>query len=60
MTKITKEEFEAYEKVRRSGVTNMYAVNVVSSYSGLSKNKIIDIMKNYDALMKQYPNVRRQ
>lgn len=57
--KITKEEFEAYEKVRSSGVTNMFAANVVEELSGLSKDKIIAIMKGYSELMETYPEVRK-
>jgi len=59
MEQITKEDFQAYEDVRSSGVTNMFAVNVVERLSGLSRNKILAIMKNYGELMKKYPDVRR-
>ena len=45
MSNITQEEFDAYEGVRQSGVTNMFAVNTVSDYSGLSKDKLVSIMK---------------
>ena len=55
---ITKEEFEAYEKVRKSGVTNMYYTQVVSEMSGLDKEQIMEIMKTYDKLCKKYPGVR--
>ena len=55
-TEITQEEFEAYEDVRQSGVTNMFAVSKVSDYSGLSKDKIVSIMKNYSALHSKYGN----
>jgi len=51
---ISKEEFEAYEAVRVSGVTNMWAVNVVSSISGLSPARIMFIMKSYSPLKKQF------
>ena len=53
---ITQDDFQAYEDVRESGVTNMMAVNVVSDYSGLSKDKIISIMQNYSALNEKYGN----
>jgi len=56
---ITREEFEAYEKVRVSGVTNMFDVPVVESLSGLSREKILSIMKDYHNLMKKYPGVRK-
>jgi len=54
MENITQEEFESYEDVRESGVTNMFNVSVVSDYSGLSKDKIITIMSNYDSLSIKY------
>jgi hypothetical protein len=57
---VTKEEFEAYEAVRASGVTNMFAVNVVERLSGLSREKIIQIMEHYSELMKEFPDVRRK
>ena len=53
---ITQEEFDAYEDVRQSGVTNMFNVSVVSDYSGLSKEKIIEIMSNYNTLADKYGN----
>ena len=51
---ITQEEFDAYEDVRQSGVTNMFNVSVVSDYSGLSRDKIMTIMKNYSDLNDKY------
>lgn len=45
--------WKAYEKVRKSGVTNMYAVNVVCDYSGLDREEVFFCMKNYDELKKQ-------
>ena len=51
---VTQDEFDAYEDVRISGVTNMFNVSVVSDYSGLSKEKIIEIMTNYEILNKKY------
>ena len=53
---ITQDDFNAYEEVRQSGVTNMYNVSVVSDYSGLSRDKIITIISNYDTLSKRYGN----
>ena len=53
---ITQEEFDAYVKVQMSGVTNMFNVSVVSDYSGLSKDKIIEIMTNYNTLAQRYGN----
>ena len=53
---ITQDDFNAYEEVRQSGVTNMFNVSVVSDYSGLSRDKIITIISNYDTLSKRYGN----
>ena len=53
---ITQDEFNAYEDVRESGVTNMFNVSVVSDYSGLSRDKIITIMENYNTLAEKYGN----
>ena len=53
---ITQEEFDAYVKVQMSGVTNMLNVSVVSDYSGLSRDKIIEIITNYETLAKRYGN----
>ena len=56
MGNITQEDFQAYEDVRQSGVTNMFAVSTVSDYSGLSRDKIVSIMQNYSALHSKYGN----
>jgi hypothetical protein len=53
---ITQDEFDAYEDVRQSGVTNMFDVSTVSDYSGLSRDKIITIMKTYETLYSKYGN----
>lgn len=50
---ITKEEFKKYEDVRISGVTNMFDVSRVQGLSGLSGEKIKQIMKEYSALKKK-------
>jgi len=56
---IIKEEFEDYEKVRSSGITNMIDVKrVVSLSNNLTEEKCFFIMKNYEKLMEQYPDVR--
>jgi hypothetical protein len=47
---ITKPEFLAYERVRRSGRTNMFDVRVVSELSGLPRPKILEIMVQYTKL----------
>ena len=48
--KITKEEFQKYEKVRMDGITNMLLVNNVQALTGLSRKKIFFIMNNYKEL----------
>ena len=56
MENITQDAFDAYVNVQESGVTNMFNVSVVSDYSGLSRDKIITIMKNYNTLADKYGN----
>ncbi|MFX0133361.1 MAG: hypothetical protein ACFFDN_06945 [Candidatus Hodarchaeota archaeon] len=51
---VSKKEFDAYESVRVSGVTNMWNVSLVSELSGLKKDKILYIMKNYSELKEHY------
>jgi len=53
---ITQDEFDAYEDVRQSGITNMFNVSVVSDYSGLNRQQIMTIMKNYSELNEKYGN----
>ena len=54
MTEITQEQFEAYEDVRESGVTNMFDVKYVMELSGLEKEEIMTIMKSYGELKEKY------
>jgi hypothetical protein len=54
MEKITQEQFEAYEDVRESGVTNMFDVKTVGQLSGLEKEEIMTIMKSYGELSDKY------
>lgn len=51
---VTQDEFDSYVEVQESGITNMFNVSVVSDYSGLSKDKIMTIMKNYSDLNNKY------
>ena len=53
---ITQDQFDAYEDVRESGVINMFNVSVVSDYSGLNRQEIMTIMKNYSTLQEKYGN----
>ena len=54
MEKITQEQFEAYEDVRESGITNMFDVKMVESLSGLEKEQIMTIMQHYGELKDKY------
>ena len=54
MEKITQEQFEAYVDVQMSGVTNMFDVKTVGELSGLEKEEIMVIMKNYGQLKEKY------
>ena len=58
---ITKQDFEAYEKIRTSGETNMFQLNNVITLSDgqLNKEKIIAIMKDYTHWVAKYPGVRK-
>lgn len=58
MDEITKEDFEAYVRVQMSGVTNMWAVNIVEELSGLSKEKIMTIMSSYSDLKDKWEDNR--
>jgi len=51
---VTKEEFDAYTRVQRSGVTNMFDVKTVSKLSGLTGPKIIEVMEKYSIYEKKY------
>ena len=54
MTEISREQFEAYVDVQESGVTNMFDVKTVGELSGLEKEEIMTIMKNYGQLKEKY------
>lgn len=60
MSDVTKDDFASYESVRVSGVTNMFDIKIVSELSGLSREQILYIMKNYGELCKKYPGVRKE
>jgi hypothetical protein len=44
---ITKEKFDDYVRVQKSGVTNMFDVKYVEFLTDLSRDEILDIMENY-------------
>ena len=54
MENITKEQFNSYEDVRLSGVTNMFDVKTVSNLSGLDRATILIIMDKYAEIKKKF------
>ena len=52
--RITNDEFISYEEVRSSGITNMWDVRYVCELSGLGKDKVMFIMKNYSKLKTEF------
>jgi len=59
---VTEEEFKAFEAVRVSGVTNMWAAQVVAELSGgiLTRKRTVKVIEQYEALMEKYPDIRRR
>ena len=55
--KITKREFAAYERVRKSGKVNMWTRDVCV-LAGIDDATHIAIIKHYNALRAKYPGVR--
>ena len=53
-TGIAPEDYEAYEEVRQSGVTNMFDIPMVMELSGLPRDVIMKIMKHYSEARKVY------
>ena len=53
-TTISKEQFESYVRVQKSGVTNMFDVKNVTALTGLNKKQIMEIMSNYNEIEKFY------
>ena len=54
---ITQEQFQSYVDVQMSGVTNMFDVRTVSAISGLDRDQITDIMKNYRKYQEDFETV---
>ena len=50
---VTKEDFKAYEGVRRSGMVNMFDP-MARELAGLDKRTFINIMKDYDYLKEKF------
>jgi len=53
-TEITKEQFAAYVRVQKSGVTNMFDIRNVTALTSLNKEQCIAIMEQYNELDKKY------
>lgn len=51
---ITSEQFAKYEKVRESGVINMFDVMGVWMRTGLTRGEQWEIQENYDTLREAY------
>ena len=51
---ITKDQFTAYVRVQKSGVTNMFDLRNVKALTGLDKETIMKIMSNYGELEEKY------
>jgi len=54
---ITEEDFERYEEVRKSGVTNMYS-SVVQDLAGISREVHLGIIEHYGTLCSKWPHIR--
>jgi len=58
MTKITKEDFEAYARIQRSGAVDMSNITLVSKLSGLSKDKVRNIADRYREVSRRFKFIR--
>ena len=56
---INKEEMQAYEDCRQQGNYNMFDLTNVGFETGLPRDKLLFIMKNYSELMKKFEIERR-
>ena len=57
---ITEEEFQAYVDVQMGGRTNMWDTVAVARLSRrrINHKEALEVIKNYNELHKQYPNVK--
>ena len=51
-------KFTKYLAVQESGVTNMFDIKTVSQLSGLEKEEIKDIMKNYSRYLEIHNKIK--
>jgi len=56
--KITKEDFEAYARIQRSGAIDMSNITLVSKLSGLSKDKVRNIAERYREVSRRFKFIR--
>ena len=56
-TKITKEDFEAYARIQRSGSIDMSNITLVSKLSGLSKGKVRNIRDRYREVSRRFKSL---
>jgi hypothetical protein len=58
---ITREDFEAYERVRQSGLFNMIMQQRDAAYyAGLDLSTYQAILENYQTCLAKWPDVRAQ
>ena len=57
-TKITKEDFEAYARIQRSGAIDMSNMALVSKLSGLSEDKVRNIANRYREVSRRFKFIR--
>jgi len=57
-TKITKEDFEAYARIQRSGAIDMSNITLVSKLSGLSEDKVRNITERYREVSRRFKFIR--
>ena len=55
----TEAEFKAYEKVRARGRWNMWSKEATWA-THLDEERYMEVLKNYDALVLEYPGVRKE
>ncbi len=57
--KITKGEFESYNELRKEGLFNMFNVKAVCNYTGLEREQVFYIMKNYEKLENKFKELSK-
>ena len=57
---ITKETFEAYDQVRKSGITNMLNIKVVCQAANITKEQCLEMIENYDKYSNLYGKQRKE